>query len=263
MKASELMSKLFEVAEISSNTCDTIKSGSPDTELKKVAVTCIANVDTIKNAIEWGADLLITHEPTYYDHMEVRKNDKVTNMKLDLIEKSGITIYRYHDHPHTMNPDMICSGEIKYMGLKGTYDHGKYYASHRFTLDEPMTARELAKLMEEKLGIAHVRICGETDKKSTRLATCFGTPAGVFEELMSDDIEIVMVGEACEWQLGEYARDAAALGLNKTLMIMGHLGSERDGMRLLADNLTEDYKDVFETKYFDCGEVYTYSEIFR
>jgi hypothetical protein len=40
---------------------------------------------------------------------------------------------------------------------------------------------------------------------------------------------------------------------------MGHIGSERDGMRLLAKRLSEAHKD-FETKYIECGEVYTYTD---
>ena len=81
----------------------------------------------------------------------------------------------------------------------------------------------------------------------------------MFDLLQRDDVEIVLTGEACEWMLGEYARDAHALGFNKTLIVMGHIGSERDGMRLLAEKLKKAYP-VFETKYIECGEVYTYTD---
>ena len=70
-------------------------------------------------------------------------------------------------------------------------------------------------------------------------------------------VEIVLTGEACEWKLGEYARDAAALGFNKTLIVMGHIGSERDGMRLLTHRLQERHADL-DIRYFECGEVYQY-----
>ena len=113
--------------------------------------------------------------------------------------------------------------------------------------------------MENDLNIAHVRIAGERNKKSTRLALCFGTPGGVFDLLRDENIEIVLTGEACEWMLGEYARDAAALGINKTLIVMGHIGSERDGMRLLSQKLSMRHSDL-DIKYFESGEVYTYAD---
>ena len=120
-----------------------------------------------------------------------------------------------------------------------------------------MTAPELARHLEKTLGIAHLRICGERHKPVTVIGTCFGTPGGVMEHLASGNVQVVLVGEACEWSAAEYARDVAAMGLNKTLIIMGHCGSERDGMRLLADRLAAEIAP--EVRYFECGEVYTYT----
>ena len=62
-----------------------------------------------------------------------------------------------------------------------------------------------------------------------------------------------------EWSLGEYARDAAQLGYKKALLILGHEGSERAGMVYTADILREMYPDL-EVQYFECGEVYTYTD---
>ena len=150
-------------------------------------------------------------------------------------------------------------GEVYYLGLKGNFVKTPYSASYMFTSEEPISAYELATKMENELGIKRVRIAGTRDKKSTKIALCFGPPGGVFELLSSDEVEIVLTGEACEWKLAEYARDADALGTNKTLIVMGHIGSERDGMRLLAKRLSEKHTE-FETQYIECGEVYTYTD---
>ena len=111
--------------------------------------------------------------------------------------------------------------------------------------------------MEKELKISHVRIAGVRESKATRIALCFGTPRGG-DLLKQADVQMVLTGEACEWQLGEYAHDAAALGINKSLIVMGHIGSERDGMRLLAKRMKEHYTE-FETMYFECEEVYSYT----
>lgn len=260
MKAIDLIKALSEGGHAEEITCDTIKAGSPDKELHKVAVTMFATVDTVRRAKEWGADMLIVHEPTYYDHMEVVKEETpVIKAKRELIEGSGITVYRYHDRMHHREIDQIPEGEIHYLGIKGKTEKTPYSASYLFTSDEPITAMELAERMERDLNIAHVRIAGARDLKSTKIALCFGTPGGVFDLLKSEQVEIVLTGEACEWMLGEYARDAAALGFNKTLIVMGHIGSERDGMRLLAEKLKKAYP-VLEIQYIECGEVYTYTD---
>ena len=70
---------------------------------------------------------------------------------------------------------------------------------------------------------------------------------------------MVVVGEACEWHHYEYARDAAQLGRKKAVLVLGHVGSERDGMAYIASLLAARLPDV-EFRYFDCGEVYTYAD---
>ena len=259
MKAYELFNEIIDGGHADTKTCDTLKAGDPNRELKKVAVTMFATVDTVKKAKEWGADMLIVHEPTYYDHFEEIENLPVVVQKRKLIEESGITIYRYHDYMHHRETDQIPEGEVYYLGLNGRTEKTQYSASYMFTSNEPITALELADRMQKDLNIKRVRIAGTRDKKSTKIALCFGTPGGVFELLSNDNVEIVLTGEACEWKLAEYARDADALGINKTLIVMGHIGSERDGMRLLAKRISENHTE-FETRYIECGEVYTYTD---
>jgi len=38
---------------------------------------------------------------------------------------------------------------------------------------------------------------------------------------------------------------------------MGHMGSERDGMKYLAKVLSDDFSNL-DIKYFECEEVYSY-----
>lgn len=259
MKAYELINELKQGSTHQGITCDTIKAGDENTELKKVALTMFATVDVIKRVKEWGADFLIVHEPTYYDHMDIKEDNIVVKEKEKLIIESGITIFRYHDYMHARDVDRITEGERYFLGLKGKVEHTPYSASYILTADEPVTALELAKRMEKELNIKHVRIAGERNKGAKRIALSFGTPAGVYELLCDESIQMVLTGEACEWKLCEYARDASLLGINKSLIVMGHIPSERDGMRLLELRLSEQYKDI-EFKYFECSEVYTYTD---
>ncbi len=260
MKAVELIKKLNDGAHPPERTCDTVKAGDPEKEIHKVAVSMFATVDIVRRVKEWGADMLIVHEPTYYDHMEViNEETDVIRAKRALIEESGIVIYRYHDNMHFRDVDAIAEGEIYYLGLTGKLEKTQYSASGLFTSDTPVSALELAEIMKRDLGIAHPRIAGAREAKGTRIAACFGTPNGVMELLQSDGVDIVLTGEACEWKIAEYARDAAALGMKKSLIVMGHIGSERDGMRLLAEKMKKEYASL-ETRYFECGEVYTYND---
>jgi putative NIF3 family GTP cyclohydrolase 1 type 2 len=260
MKAVELMNRLFEWCNDNgekdySKTCDTLKCGDPEKEVRKVAVAMTASVDLIREAHRWGADLLIVHEPTFYNHFDEHlEDDPVTTAKEALLKESGMTVWRFHDHPHHKAKDMIGDGMVRSLGLKGTWINVAW-AVNRFLLDTPMTAREIAEKCRG-LGAGHIRAAGALDFPCKMISLCLGTPGGVFEELRNPDVDIVLTGEISEWVLGEYARDAGQLGLRKALLVLGHIPSEKEGMRLLADEIFCQFPDL-EVKYFECGEFCT------
>ena len=124
---------------------------------------------------------------------------------------------------------MIGAGTVEMLGLKGTWQNHSW-AVNRFLLDEPMTPREIHERFRRN-GVEHIRLCGTLDAPCKSISLCLGTPPGVFEELQDPEVEVVLVGETCEWMLGEYARDAAALGFKKALLIIGHNPSEKGSCR--------------------------------
>ena len=260
MKAYEIIEKLFTYGKDFNytQTCDTLKCGDPDAEVTKVVVAMFPTVELIKNARDWGAQLLIVHEPIYYNHMDEHSDERIECEKRALLEDSGMTVYRFHDHPHRNARDLISEGEYKFLGLDAEYDYTKTFDLVRLRLNTPLTPVELAEIIEEKLGIAYVRICGTRDEKCTNVSSCFGAPGDVMHELVRPETEILLMGETCEWRMGEYARDASQLGYKKALLILGHVGSESAGMIHTADLLKEMLPEL-DVRFFDCGEVYTYT----
>src|ERR1700722_8078012 len=47
---------------------DRIIAGSADIEVKGIGTTMMATFDALKDAVHAGANLVITHEPTYWSH---------------------------------------------------------------------------------------------------------------------------------------------------------------------------------------------------
>lgn len=255
MKAIEVLEHLnaFSAAELA-HTVDTLKAGSDDKEVKQVAFCFTATADVIKEASRWGADVLITHEPTYFDHFDNFNDNPVTRAKRELLESTGMTVYRWHDHAHAAVPDVIHMGFLEYSGLKGTLD-GRF-----FTLDEAETSRKIAAQIEKNTGVKHARIIGAADTPAKKIAMCLGACGDmVYDFIRNTDCEVVIAGEICEWREGCYVRDAALLGFNKSVILLGHCGSERDGMRYLTDVWNTMCPDI-PGKYFETGEVYSYTE---
>lgn len=116
-------------------TVDTLKSGSRDMQVKGVVTTMFATVDVIKKAIATGANFIIAHEPTFYNHQDQTdwlKEDNVYHFKAGLLQKNNIAVWRNHDYIHSVKPDGVQSTLIARLGWQKYQDKEKtefYYYS--------------------------------------------------------------------------------------------------------------------------------------
>ena len=67
----------------------------------------------------------------------------------------------------------------------------------------------------------------------------------------------MICGEITEWTLSAYIRDAAALGFNKAMIVVGHERSEEPGMKELA-NLLQPLLKGIPVSFSDSGEPFVY-----
>lgn len=261
MKIKELIAELEQEASQRvdrENTCDRLKAGSDEQEIKGVAVAMFATPEILKKAHEAGANFLIVHEPVYYNHFDSEIPVKIGLEKKALIDKFQLTIYRFHDHPHYTEPDLINTGMLKDINLPGTLVPKEKPAPSRYILDTPITAKNLAAYLEKRLDIRHIKIAGCPDKEGKILSLSFGAPGAPRPEEL-EEVDFILTGEVSEWSTAEIARDYAQLGYNKAILVMGHIGSERNGMALIAKRLQESHPELPIT-YLECGEVYSYTD---
>ncbi len=250
MKAIEILDILKHYSStVRTETVDTLKAGDPDRHVEKVAFCHIITPNVLLDARKWGADVIITHEPTYYDHFDNYCDNAITRRKKEMVEASGITIFRFHDHAHLARPDIIHKAFLKETGLDGEYD-GK----GMLFLKSPMSAREMARLISAKTGINHPRLLGNIDAQTANVALCLGACGdAVHNAVLEGGADMVICGEFCEWRSGEYFRDAAQMGLPYSLISIGHAASEKYGMRLASEMLCNDCPSL-QIRYFDSGD---------
>lgn len=227
-------------------TVDTFKAGNPDTPVTGIAVTMMATMDVLQRAAAKGQNLVITHEPTFYNHLDVpdgmAESDPVWKEKREFIEKHGMVVWRFHDHWHRMKPDGILAGMVHALGWEKYQQEENPYL---FTMPEK-TLEALAFDVAKKLGSPVVRVVGEPAMKVTRIAFSPGS-AGFAREthaLEMDKVEALLVGETREWETVEYAADAVSEGKRKALIVIGHIPSEQAGMEECARWMKNFVKDV-------------------
>lgn len=110
--AAEVISLIIKQtgAPIIPETVDVIKTGSPDTPVTGIVTTMFATMDVLKKAVEMNCNLIIVHEPLFYNHLDETQQFQTSSIYLQkrhYIDENKLVIFRFHDYIHSMKPDGI------------------------------------------------------------------------------------------------------------------------------------------------------------
>src|SRR5260221_5529857 len=115
------------------DSVDVFKCGDPAQEVTGIITTFTASMHVLRKAVELGANLVITHEPTFYENREQTDwmaDDPILQAKREFIAQNHLAIWRFHDYwhmgvptfwppvfpAHMYQPDGILTGMLKALG---------------------------------------------------------------------------------------------------------------------------------------------------
>ena len=217
-------------------TVDTVKSGDPSQKVKGIVTTFLATREVIERAAQAGANLIIAHEPTFYNHLDEvgwLEKDAVYAAKKRLVDENKVVIWRFHDYWHMHKPDGVMTGFLKQLGWE-KYKHGD---QDDVCAIPPVPLDRLAEILKQKLRVAKVQVVGNGQMDCRTVAFSLGAAGGNahIRQLGKPETDVLVVGEINEWETSEYVRDAVRAGIRKALIILGHANSEEAGMAYLAE----------------------------
>lgn len=226
----------LDLAEEWDNSGIQVDTGRPVTT---VLVALEATDEVVDEAIERGADLIVTHHPLLFSPVtSITWREPVTERLLTLI-KAGISLYSTH------TPFDICEGGMNDLFGKalGCSDIAPLGAGdpycRRGTLEAPLSVRDLAMLAAERLDIPReaIRVVGDPDRVVEEAAWCAGAGTDFMENACRAGYEVFLTGDLKYHQ----ARRAEELGL--CVIDTGHFGSEKLFTAAMADLLEEHLPD--------------------
>lgn len=218
------------------STRDTFKFGGPETEVRGIATTQFMTMEVVEKAAAAGLNMIIPHEDTFWndrDDVTVVSGDPLYAAKVDLMRRHNIVVFRIHDHMHSQQPDFTYVGSAREIGLDARYETAPN--SHRFVIPET-TLGQLASDIQRRTGYRALRVVGDANARVSRiqLGVGYATP-----NLNNQQIDVVISGEQQETDGGfdspAYVMDAAALGIAKGWIMLGHTVSEEAGMLEMAE----------------------------
>ena len=214
-------------------TVDTIKSGNPSAPVRGIATTMMATLDVVQRAASAGRNMVITHEPTFYSHEDQTAplhDDPIYRFKQDFLDRHQMVVFRFHDHWHAHRPDGIATGMARALAWEKRADPED---PRQFRFDG-VALSSLAAELRDKLAIRTMRVVGDPALPVRTVAANWGY-AGSLRPFTRPDLDVLIIGEAREWELVEYAADAVTAGRKKALIVLGHIPSEQSGMIWCAE----------------------------
>jgi len=255
MKAKEVLNFFLEAADWvdRSNTVDRIIIGDPEKEISDILVSLYPDLKAINYAIDHGFDMLITHEPTFWFHLNEVENllgmqddapRKKTGLdKMRMIEESGLVILRNHDVWDRMPKYGIPWAWANFLGLHGEpVAIGGAGYQHRYDV-EPIPFDEFARkvaLRTAAIGEPAVQVIGDGKRLVSKIGIGTGCACDleVFIEMGCD--AAVVTDDGCI-----YCKDIKwAMDIDYPVIRVNHATSEEVGMITLAQYINEKLNGV-------------------
>jgi putative NIF3 family GTP cyclohydrolase 1 type 2 len=276
--------------EWKADTVDTFKAGDPATVVTGIVTTALATMKVLKQAVNVGANLVITCEPTFYARADTatpqgRRGggpgstgrggpgagsgaepasgpaqaaqtpsapDPVFAAKAGFIRTNHLVVWRFSDHWRLRRPDPFAQGLADALGWS------------RFrSPDDParivvpaITLEALASQIKKTLNAAGgIRVVGDPRTRVQAIGLLPGSTPIQASLRTLPGVDVIVAGEVREWESVEYARDAVATGGKKGLILLGRILSEEPGMNVCAQWL-ETIVPELSAKSISTGDPY-------
>lgn len=230
--------------------------GRKDQEVKKILVALDPFRNVIEEAIEIGADCIVTHHPLIFRNplMAVNEDSEAGRCVLTLVEH-GIAAINAHTNfdlaPGGIN-DVLAQtlglSDITVINPEGTDSEGRPYGLLRCGTVGDISLKAFLVGVKEKLDCEGLRYV-DSGKPVHKVAVGGGSCADEMWEALDAGCDTFVTADVKYNQF----RTAFELGLN--LIDAGHFHTENPAMPVLADKLREDFPGtevVFSKKHTDC-----------
>ena len=239
MQAREILDHFLSKADWvdPEKTVDRIICGDPEKDVRTAGVTWISSFAAVRAAVEHGVDALITHEPTFWKHMnehEAMDASDIAREKKKCIDDAGLVIIRNHDVWDRFPDVGIPWSWARFLGLPGPpVGFGNRDYQHRYDID-PVTLDELAALVAERtaaIGEPMVQVKGDGAQTVSHVGIGTGCCGAIPEYVaMGCDVSIVCDDGSSYWSSIQQAED-----MEHPVIRVSHGTSEEPGMVALTE----------------------------
>lgn len=257
-----------------------IKQGTRRKKCTGIATALVPTVDVIRSAIKENCNLIITHEPIFYqtpDFADWRGDfeNETCKEKQKLLTENHITVWRDHDHIHAHRPDGIFTGVVRQLGWEKYMRQEENGPGYLFDIPR-MTVEELGRHLISCMHLHGLRYIGAAADQIERVAIVghiypdsfykdHTEADGTYHDygmdvirLMEEGVQAIIPGEIIEWTTLSYIRDSITFGKIRACYNVGHFNMEEAGMKYAAEWIAELAGNQIPVRYIPTEDGFRY-----
>ncbi len=230
---------------------DGILLGSAVTEVTGIVTTFTPTLDVLKRAVASGKNTVICREAPFYSRgeraplfwrngpapsKELTDSDTVCRAKQEFIAQNNLVIIRFFDNWDARKTDGQLRGLSRALGwdefqMPARNGVHAYEPRNIYFLLPKTSVSGLAQNLKEKLKIRGVRVIGDPASSVHKVALTHGLllVADAERILREPGVDVVIAGDAVEWEAGPYFQDLVTARKAKGLILIGEEASEEPG----------------------------------
>ena len=172
--------------------------GSPEAPVSSVLFGLDCTPELVDEAIECGADMIVTHHPLIFSGLKKISPDDMIGEAVFKAIKAGISIYAAHT-----NADKVLAGVSGAMaaklGLKNVEilsDEGEGTGLGVVgEFPEALTAEQALELVKERFGLRMVKTSKPVEGKITKVAMCGGSGGSLIGAAKASGAQLYLSGD--------------------------------------------------------------------
>ena len=195
--------------------------GREDKEIKKVFTALDATEETIAQALEFGADLLITHHPMLFSPVKKVTSADFIGRRLITMIQADLCYYAMHtnfDVKGMAQLNQECLGLAECEVLEETAPGEGI--GRVGVLDAPMDLKTFAEKVRNDFEIPDVRMYGDPAKSVCRVAVSSGSGKSMIRGAIAKGADVIVTGDV------DYHSAIDAVAQVITVIDAGHYGTE-------------------------------------
>ena len=210
--------------------------GSPEEEVHGVLVGFDCTPELVDEAVECGADMIVTHHPLIFGGIKKISPDNQVGKAIIKAISGGVKIYAAHT-----TADKVISGVsgamAKRLGLKDVTvldeEPGGVGLGVVGNLPEPLGCDDAVRYVKERFGLKAARCSRPIEGPVTRLAMCGGSGSSLIDAARAAGAQLYITGDI---SYHHFFTEDGFMGMD-----IGHFESEVDIVDILFSLITKNF----------------------